>query len=141
MLSSPAHIVVCCDGTWCSDAIGTVSNTKILADSFAGARTFSCHREKLSPLAPEAVPAGEFNKTTQTQVFYFQGIASSGDITSAEYFLDCAVACKVRDRCVEVYEAIVTFYRSGTKIWLFGHSRCVPRLDASPALTLTAHYI
>jgi len=29
-------IVVCCDGSWCGDTAGTVSNIKLLADCFAG---------------------------------------------------------------------------------------------------------
>ncbi len=30
------QVVVCCDGSWCGDTAGTVSNIKLLADCFAG---------------------------------------------------------------------------------------------------------
>ena len=128
MCLTPAQIVICCDGTWCSDATSTVSNIKILANSFAGIEgghtLRSSNRISYNPLKPLTL-TGHHNHESNTHVFYFQGVAASRDITHAEYLLDGAVANKIRDRCVEVYEAIVSVYDPDTpsQIWLFGHSR------------------
>ena len=138
---TPRHIVVCCDGTWCGEAMGTVTNTKMLADSFAnphvvdvrlGSRTTSCHRVRTSPSAHPSCSApithlrGRYVPATRAYVFYFQGIGASSaeEVSSEEFLLDAALGLSINQRCIEVYEAIVQHFEPGVKIWLFGHSRC-----------------
>ena len=58
------HIIICCDGTWCGEAMRTTSNTKILSNSFAGQLTTTCNRTSYEPLKPPLLPSGVYNKCT-----------------------------------------------------------------------------
>ena len=131
------HIVVCCDGTWCGEAMGTTSNTKMFADSFANPtadvangslRLRSAHRKPADLKDPSGLAklGGKYVPETKAHVFYFQGVAvgSQEEISSEEYLLDCVLALSINQRCIEVYEAVVQHFEPGVQIWLFGHSRC-----------------
>ena len=99
------NIVVCCDGSWCGDATGTVTNIQIIANSIAGKTVAS----------GVPVPAGN------AVVCYFRGVGEGGNF--ADYLIDGALALFIRKRCVEAYAAIVEHYSPGSSIWLFGLSR------------------
>ena len=126
------HIIICCDGTWCGDAMGTTTNTKMLADSFANpfAASATPHTRLKSSHRPRKEQGTPLQSTyvakTKARVFYFQGVAAGApeETSNEEFLLDAVLALSIQERCVEVYEAIVQHFAPGVKIWLFGHSRC-----------------
>ena len=105
-------ICVGCDGTWCGEATGTLSNIQMLAECMAG-----------KPLAPENGRA-EFDRPgdgVHIVGAYFQGLGLTGPF--ADYITNAVTADDIKQACADAYKFIVEHYDDSSRIVLFGLSR------------------
>jgi hypothetical protein len=98
-------IIVLCDGTWCGNITGTISNIKIIADLISNK-----NYKKNNTFINDNI-IGQ----------YFEGIGIEGNFS--EYIINGAMALDIKKECIKVYNFIVDNFDNNSEIWMFGLSR------------------
>ena len=106
-------ICVGCDGTWCGETTGTLTNIQMLAESMAG--------RHLVPDDNGRADHDRRNGDVHVAGAYFQGLGLTG--TFEDFIANGALADDIKQACVDAYTFIVNHYDEQSRIVLFGLSR------------------